>query len=202
MRGDLPTTVWCTEDLSQQPPLPPLLEVGRQLLYDSRGWRDVRRGVAALAAIADRQHLYVADLNWRRLNPLRRALVDARGPLMSAAWQRAEARITHAAGEDAIASLCAGWIRSETDSKTSTSIEPAGGRDVSLSGERDAVLTVTISDLTATLTANTVDIVGASAPRVSVGVRVETEAEAIAAELRSLSRDAALVAALRTLANA
>src|SRR5439155_5925517 len=81
VRGDLPTTVWCTDDLSEQPPLAPLLEVGRQLLYDSRGWRDVRRGVAALAAIVERQHLDVADLNWRRLNPLRRVLVDARGPL-------------------------------------------------------------------------------------------------------------------------
>ena len=44
------------------------------------------------------------------------------------------------------------------------------------------------------------DIVSASAPRLSVGVRVETEAEAIAGELRSLSRDAMLVAALKTLA--
>ena len=113
-----------------------------------------------------------------------------------------EGRSYEGPSPDTIASLCAGWIRSETDSKTSTSVEPAGGRSVSLSGERDAVLSVTISDLTATLTANTVNIVSASAPRLSVGVRVETEAEAIAAELRSLSRDAALVAALRTLANA
>jgi glucose-6-phosphate dehydrogenase assembly protein OpcA len=230
VRGDLPTTVWCTEDLSEQPPLPPLLEVGRQLLYDSRQWRDVRRGVAALAAIVDRQRLDVADLNWRRLSPLRRVLVDARGPLTSAAWQRVEATITHAAGEDAIAWLCAAWIRSETNGTTSTSVEQArrsafraeaeatrsapafaegfGASTVarsasgggSLSGERDAVLSVTIADLTATLTAKTVDVVGGAAPGLSVGVRVETEAEAIAAELRSLSSDAVLVAALKTLA--
>jgi hypothetical protein len=225
VRGDLPTTVWCTEDLSEQPPLPPLLEVGRQLLYDSRRWRDVRRGIHALAAIVDRPHLEIADLNWRRLDPLRRVLVDARGPLTSAAWHGVEATITHAPGEDAIGSLCAAWIQSETSGTTSTRVAPAdtgsaadrsapasaegfGASTVarsasgggSLSGERDTVLRVSIDDLTATLTAKTVDIVSAFAPHLSVGVRVETEAEAIAAELRSLSGDAALVAALKTLA--
>ena len=225
VRGDLPTTVWCTEDLSEQPPLPPLLEVGRQLLYDSRRWRDVRRGIHALAAIVDRPHLEVADLNWRRLDPLRRVLADARGPLTSATWHGVEATITHAPGEDAIASLCAAWIRSETGGTTSTSVVPADTRSAadrsapasaegsgastvaraasgggSLSLERDTVLSVSIADLIATLTAKTVDIVSASAPHLSVGVRVETEAEAIAAELRSLSSDAVLVTALKTLA--
>jgi len=206
VRGDLPTTVWCAEDLSEQPPLPPLLEVGRQLLYDSRQWRDVRRGVHTLAAIVDRPHLEIADLNWRRLEPLRRVLVDARGPLTSAAWHGVEATITHAPGEGAIGSLCAAWIQSETDGTTSTRVAPADARraaDRSAPAFAEgfgAVLSVSIADLTATLTAKTVDIVSASAPRVSVGVRVETEAEAIAAELRSLSRDAVLVAALKTLA--
>src|SRR5262245_32212702 len=55
-RGDLPTTVWCADDLSEQPPLQPLLEIGRQLLYDSRRWRDARRGLHAVAAIVDRPH--------------------------------------------------------------------------------------------------------------------------------------------------
>jgi len=194
VRGDLPTTVWCTDDVSEQPPLQPLLEVGRQLLYDSRGWRNLRRGVAALAAIVDRPDMNVADLNWRRLNPLRRVLVDARGPLTSAGWNRVEVAITHAPGEDVIAWLCSAWIQSETGGTAWTTVEPTAAAGT--------VLTVAIGDFTATLTAKTVDIVSASAPRLSVGVRVETEAEAIAAELRTLSRDRALVAALRTLANA
>ena len=49
VRGDLPTTVWWTEDLSAAPALDPFVEMGRQLLYDSRRWRDVRRGFAAVA---------------------------------------------------------------------------------------------------------------------------------------------------------
>ena len=52
IRGDLPTTVWWTEDLSQVPPLAALVTMGRQLLYDSRLWRDVARGVRALAPLA------------------------------------------------------------------------------------------------------------------------------------------------------
>src|SRR5262245_44269828 len=64
VRGDLPTTVWCTDDLSLQPPLQPLLEVGRQLLYDSRRWRDGRRGLGAVAAIAARPRFDVAGSNW------------------------------------------------------------------------------------------------------------------------------------------
>src|SRR5262249_10608783 len=199
VRGDLPTTVWCADDLSQQPPVQPLLEVGRQLLYDSRQWRNTRGGITSVAAVLDRQHVDVADLNWRRLDPLRRVLVDARGPLTSAAWHHVEATITHAPGAEAIAWLCAAWIRSETGGETRTRIEPAHARSAEAAGGRDVVLGVSIADLTATLTSKTVDVVSASGPRVTVGVRVETEAEAIAAELRSLSRHAALVDALRAL---
>src|SRR5207247_908088 len=136
------------------------------------------------------QRLDVADLNWRRLNPLRRVLVDARGPLTSAAWHGVEATITHARGEEAIAWLCSAWIRAETGGTASTTIEQGGGSD--------AVLSISLAGVTATLTPKTVDIVSASTPPLSVGVRIETEAEAIAAELRSLSGDAALVAALKT----
>jgi glucose-6-phosphate dehydrogenase assembly protein OpcA len=194
VRGDLPTTVWCTDDLSEQPPPQPLLEVGRQLLYDSRRWRSVQNGVRALAAIVDQPHVNLADLNWRRLTPLRRVLADARGPLPPAAWFGVEATITHAAGEEAIAWLCAAWIRSETNGATRTIV-------AAKAGERDAVISVAFAGATATLTTKTVDVVSASAPPLSAGIRVETAEEAIAAELRSLSRDPALAAALKTLSH-
>src|SRR2546423_374179 len=36
MLGDVPTSVWWTDDLSGTRPLGPLVTMGRQLLYDSR----------------------------------------------------------------------------------------------------------------------------------------------------------------------
>src|SRR5262249_8651161 len=176
VRGDLPTTVWCTDDLSLQPPLQPLLEVGRQLLYDSRRWRDGRRGLGAVAAIAARPRFDVADLNWRRLAPLRGALVDARGPLTSDGWRGVDVRMEHAPGGDAIAWLCAGWLRAERSSLAAT-IAP-DVRSASLSGEQERLLTVSAGDITATLTTRTVEVAGTSAAPLTVGVRNETEAEA------------------------
>src|SRR5262252_8105347 len=79
VRGDVPTTVWWTEDLSDGPPFDPLLTVGRQLVYDSRQWKDVRPGLAALLPLVDNHRVDLADLNWRRLAPLRRALEHAHG---------------------------------------------------------------------------------------------------------------------------
>jgi hypothetical protein len=63
----------------------------------------------------------------------------------------------------------------------------------------DALLRVTVDGVTATLTSHSVEVTGMSMPPMTVGVRVETEADAIAAELRTLSRDAALVATLEVL---
>ena len=199
LRGDLPTTVWCADDVSEQPPPEPLLEVVRQLLYDSRRWRDVRRGAAALASIAGRRGVDVADMNWRRLVPLQRALVDTRGPLGGPLWRETEVRVAHAPGEEALAWLCVGWLRSEGLTSASVVSSESDRRGASRSGERQPLLTLTAGDLTARLTDRTVDIVCASAPPLTVGIRVEAEADAVAAELRTLSHDAALVAALQAL---
>src|SRR5712692_5173504 len=193
VRGDLPTTVWWTEDLSEAPPLGPILEVGRQLLYDSRRWRDVRRGVTALAPVVENARIDLADLNWRRLAALRRALVHARGPLSSPAGQRVVFRIVAAPGEDVLAWLCAGWLRSVQREASAT--VPT----VDIGSPSDALLTVSVDNITATLTDRSVEIVGMSAPPMVVAVPIETAADAIAAELRTLSRDAALIAALQVL---
>src|SRR5205814_7078951 len=76
--GSVPTSVWWTDDLSEVTPLEPLVVMGRQLLYDSRRWRDVRRGVRRLAALLGGSHsLDLADLNWRRLAPMRQGILHA-----------------------------------------------------------------------------------------------------------------------------
>src|SRR5262249_45601469 len=77
-RGDLPTSIWWTDDFSQATPVQALASVGRQFVYDSRRWRDVRRGMVALAPIVSQPNgPDVADLNWRRLTPLRQAVAQA-----------------------------------------------------------------------------------------------------------------------------
>jgi len=195
VRGDVPTTVWWTEDLSNRPPFDPLLTVGRQLLYDSRGWRDVRRGLEAILPLLETARVDLADLNWRRLAPLRRALVHARGPVKGDAWRGARIVVGHAAGETAAASLIAGWLRGERhDDPLDVAIEPLATTDL------DATLSVAAGDVTATLTPRAVRLSSASAPPLVVSVPQESHAEAIAAELRALSPDPSLLRALRALA--
>ncbi len=79
--GDIPTTVWWAEDVSQIAPLDAIVTMGRQLVYDSRQWRDIRRGIQPLARLLSRPHAPdLADLNWRRLTSMRQALVQALAP--------------------------------------------------------------------------------------------------------------------------
>jgi glucose-6-phosphate dehydrogenase assembly protein OpcA len=89
--GDLPTNLWWAS--AQPPPLAgPLLydlaEPAQQILYDSIGWLEPARGIAATAAwIAGVERgpgqgpwRVVSDLNWRRLKYWRRLLVQAFDP--------------------------------------------------------------------------------------------------------------------------
>ena len=203
VRGDLPTTVWWTEDLSAAPALEAFVEVGRQLLYDSRQWRDVARGVDAIVSVITDERMDPADLNWRRLAPLRRALVEARGPLAS--WAGTTVRVVAAPGEEALAWLCAGWLRASRqpahiETSASTSVErPSDERPSDASA--GPLLTVIVDNLTARLTPRAAVVEGPVPPLV-VAAPVESNADAIAAELRALARDATLVAALRALAHA
>jgi glucose-6-phosphate dehydrogenase assembly protein OpcA len=192
VRGDLPTTVWWTEDLSKAPPLAPFLEVGRQLLYDSRKWRDVRRAVSMLAPVVASGRIDLVDLNWRRLATLRRAFVHARGPLASAAWRRVDARIVCAPEEEALGWLCAGWLRS---------VQRGGGAApaVETGSSPETLLAVSIDGLTARLTARSVEIAGTPGAPMVVSVPIEADTDAIVDELRTLARDASLAAALEAL---
>lgn len=89
--GDLPTNLWWA---SPQPPalagplVYELAEYAQQLVYDSHGWADPHRGVAATASWLERferrrdqgRWRVASDLNWRRLKSWRRALGQALDP--------------------------------------------------------------------------------------------------------------------------
>jgi glucose-6-phosphate dehydrogenase assembly protein OpcA len=193
VRGDVPTSVWWTEDLSDGGPFDPLLTVGRQLLYDSRGWKDVSGGLAVLLPLVDEHRIDLADLNWRRLAPMRRALVHARGPLAGEPWRGATVRVTHRRGEAAIASLLAGWLRAERrDRQIRVTLDAA-----LTEADDDAILTMRLGDTIATLTARGAEVTAPNTPRLVVGSPQESYADAVAAELRALSPDISLVNALR-----
>src|SRR5262249_31086580 len=192
VRGDVPTSVWWTEDLSEGAPFDPLLTVGRQLVYDSRGWSDARRGFDALMPLLDNHRIDLADLNWRRLAALRRALIHVRGPLKGDAW-RHPVTIAHGDGEAAVALLLAGWIRSgRREGAPEVEVKAAGAGD-------DAILTLTIAQSTATFSTRAVEILSPPSPPLVVAVPNEAQADAVAAELRSLSPDPVFLAALRAL---
>jgi len=199
VRGDIPTSIWWTEDMSDAAPSDALLTVGRQLVYDSRRWRDARRGAAAMAPLVRHHRVDLADLNWRRLAPLRRALTHARGQLKSDAWRGVDVRVSHAADEAALAWLFFGWLRSDGVGCA----DPAPMAEAAATAARDreggALLAIEIGDMHATLSLRSADVVCPDAPPLGVAAAAESEADAVAAELRSLAPDRTLAAALEAI---
>jgi glucose-6-phosphate dehydrogenase assembly protein OpcA len=197
IRGDLPTSVWWTEDLSSRPPLQALVTMGRQLLYDSRRWHDIQAGVQALAPLVAGRRVNLSDLNWRRLVPLRLALVHAAASV-GRAIAATDVRIVHRPGDRALACLFAGWL----DSRLRW---PGDSWPQIEEGTRgDETLSLTIVDAASTLTAvldghRVILRQPRSAPMV-VGAPHEEEADALAGELRSVSTDTSLHDALDALA--
>jgi hypothetical protein len=102
-RGDVPTTIWWMSDLSVAASARVLLTLGQQLLYDSREWRQVADGFSLLEQLIDSgRRPDLADLNWRRLQPLRDRLEN---------YERSSpVRLKN--GQPTAASwLLAGWLR-------------------------------------------------------------------------------------------
>jgi glucose-6-phosphate dehydrogenase assembly protein OpcA len=202
IRGDLPTSIWWTEDLADRPPLEAFVALSRQLIYDSRDWRDVRAAIRALAPLVAEHRIDLADVNWRRLAPLRRALGYAAGTdAPAAAFAGAQVRVVHRAEDAALAWLLAGWLLAARE----TNARPAPPPEITASATGDTVLAITIRqghrETTATLTTRSIvvaDSESTAAPLV-VGIPVEADAEAIAAELRTLSHDIALHDAIAAL---
>jgi glucose-6-phosphate dehydrogenase assembly protein OpcA len=196
MHGDVPTSIWWTEDLSRARPLSPIVSLARQLLYDSRCWGDVPAAIRTLAPLLDDPFgPDLSDLNWRRLTPVRLAVVHA---VASSADPRralpAPFVISHEPGEAALAWLMAGWLVAGEAVPPDVAVE----EDARLAG---AVLTASFGGkLRLRLDANQVTIEDALGPApFTVTVPREDTAGAVAAELRSLTRDPCLREALAAL---
>lgn len=91
LEGDLPINVWWEAQIPPPmggPLLHDLIERAQQVIYDSLGWTEPAKGVAATAAWLPRferdptqgQWTVASDLNWRRLKFWRRVLGQALGP--------------------------------------------------------------------------------------------------------------------------
>ena len=195
IRGDRPTSVWWTEDLSREAPSDPLIDLARQLIYDSREWRDVRAGFRAVAPLGRSEQIDLADINWRRLTPLRRTLAHAVDGLRANVPLRLS--IAHHPDEAALAWLLAGWIAARLH------LAPADWPSLKESNEnalKGALLTLTIDDgataVTTTMTSERIEVRREGRATIVVPTPREAPAEAMAAELRMLSRDVALASAI------
>jgi glucose-6-phosphate dehydrogenase assembly protein OpcA len=194
--GNVPTSVWWAGDLSEPTPPSAIATLGRQLVYDSALWQDMKSGVATAAAVLEhRTPPDLVDLNWRRLAPLRRGLVHALGRKPSTSGAGVSTlRIVHAQRERAAAALLAGWLAApEHGIKATPEVQP--GKDeylvsVSLGGDAWSI--------TASMTEHHV-VVKSNDPDFTMAVPKESQADAIAAELMSFAPDRGLRDALMAL---
>ena len=188
VRGDVPTSVWWMDDLSQVPPLDRIVRMGRQFLYDSRGWRDVRTWAVGGGSCSSRSQpsLDLADLNWRRLAPVRQALLHGCTAASFEALGRGRVRIMHRPGDSALAWLALGWLASRLEWTRDTV------PDVEEALRADAVLAIEVGGTTATLDSHHVLVRTEGIPPLSVAVPRETAADIVVAELRELSHDVCL----------
>lgn len=121
--GDLPTNVWWanpTPPALAGPILDDLSEYAQQVIYDSIGWPDPHRGIAATSAwlsrferdAADGRWRVASDLNWRRLKPWRRLIAQALSPSAApgALDSISEILIEHGPHAVAQAWQLAGWM--------------------------------------------------------------------------------------------
>ncbi|HEV3140194.1 MAG TPA: glucose-6-phosphate dehydrogenase assembly protein OpcA, partial [Vicinamibacterales bacterium] len=168
VRGDLPTSLWWRADLSSVPLVDALVAMGRQVVFDSRQWRDVRGGVLALAPLLGQRRLDLADLNWRRLTPVRQALVHAGESMTFDDLCRSTITVVHRPGDAALAWLLLGWLSARMEWRG-----PASSR-VDEGPQSDDVLTITIAceaaTMVVTLSEHRVLVQHGNAAPLSIGV--------------------------------
>jgi glucose-6-phosphate dehydrogenase assembly protein OpcA len=124
--ADLPTNLWWASP--QPPPLAgPLLydlsEQAQQIMYDSVGWQQPARGVAATASWLEQVERsaggwrVASDLNWRRLKYWRRLLTQVLDPASAAgvADSISEVRIEHGPHAVVQAWQIVSWLAARLD---------------------------------------------------------------------------------------
>jgi glucose-6-phosphate dehydrogenase assembly protein OpcA len=204
-RGDVPTSIWWTDDFSSTDALEAIAPSARQLLYDSRLWHDVPRAVGVLAHLLDRHRLDLVDLNWRRLGPLRRGLAQVyrtaqpKPPHSNETGGPHSVRITYRSGELALASLLAGWVAARLHSDAAS--WPALVESDVAPDLLHIELTGANRRIGARMSEERSEIDQAGMPALVVAAPQESPAEGIAVELRSLSADSALRDAILALAH-
>jgi hypothetical protein len=190
--GDLPTSIWWTEDLSTTGPLAPLAAMGRQFLYDSGCWSDVKTAVRSLVPLLEAPVTPdLADVNWRRLAPVRHAILSALGSRAASRDRVGGMRIRYRRGEEALAWLLAGWVRRE--GLTVPTEDPTLTADLLIASLADGLVLRLLDERVI------VEDPHGPAPFVLPFPR-EQQAEAIAHELRVLTRDTPLHGVLHALA--
>lgn len=132
--GDLPINVWWATPLP--PPLAgPLLydlaESAQQVIYDSLGWANPHRGVAATAAWLTKFERggakgcwrVASDLNWRRLKYWRRILTQAFDPAINLGGLETMTEIQVEHGPHAVTQAwqLVGWLASRLQWRVQTS---------------------------------------------------------------------------------
>jgi glucose-6-phosphate dehydrogenase assembly protein OpcA len=195
--GDVPTSLWWADDLSRATLVDPLVDIGRQLLYDSRQWREVKAGLRVLTPPLAGRRIDCADINWRRLAPVRHALLHAGDALTPDELHHANVRIVHRRGDVALAWLFAGWLAARVGSsqRDLPAIVETSDDAVVLAvevGRAGEATTILLSEQRLTVKQR-------GWPEYTTAVRQETDADAIAAELRTLSQDICLRDALLAL---
>jgi len=123
--GDLPTNLWWA--CSTPPPfagrlLGELADHAQQLIYDSRGWTEANRGVAATSSWLEKferdaehgQWRIASDINWRRLKTWRRILTQGLDPGTAPGILDSISEVTIEHGPHAVTQAwqVAGWLAS------------------------------------------------------------------------------------------
>ncbi len=171
----------------------------RQVVYDSRRWRDVHAAIRALRPVLDdRDAPQLADVNWRRLTSMRYAIVHAARTMLTRAATIRSVDVRHRPGEGALAWLLVGWLAARLrwpEGPRLARIEEAAQRrrgargDIRRCNRRDERQ----PDHRA--------IASGGAP-FQVAARQESDADAVVAELNTLAGDRCLHDALTALAGA
>jgi glucose-6-phosphate dehydrogenase assembly protein OpcA len=197
-RGDVPASVWWTEDFSRVPPIGALTQMARQLVFNSRRWRDVHAAVAALRPLLeDPDAPELADVNWRRLTSMRYAIVHAARTMRPAANTMQNVEVTHRPGEGALAWLLVGWLSARLRWKEGPRLA-----HIEESRHGEELLSATFDGVTATMDRSRISVrsINGGAP-FQVAARQESEADAVVAELNTLVPDRCLHDALTALAS-